>query len=239
MFQCHLALWFLLVVEGAGSSPIPIIISLNWSLSRNKMNRSQERLYLRTFCHLTNALTFKNLHLRFINVNIGRCNVQISIEIKAFEPCLVCLFKLFFFLYFWRHLWLWGHTKNHVKCKSGVNTRKPFFPDGTADKKYKPCLSLVFFLLCLIKRCTHCQQIRQIQRAFPKQTSLMMTPPCYSRQLLLLLKVTSQQDVFYNNDTATNPLRTRLKVFVRAQIKLKCGSVGFLGRGNLGERARI
>lgn len=99
-------------------------------------------------------------------------------------------------------------------------------------------LLFFFFLLCLIKRCTHCQQIRQIQRAFPKQTSLMMTPPCYSRQLLLLLKVTSQQDVFYNNDTATNPLRTRLKVFVRAQIKLKCGSVGFLGRGNRSTRRK-
>ena len=61
------------------------------------MNRSHKRLHLRTFCLLTNALTYKNLHLKFINVNIRPRNVQISIEIKAFEPCLVCLFKLFFF----------------------------------------------------------------------------------------------------------------------------------------------
>ena len=82
-----------------------------------------------------------------------------------------------------------------------------FFADGTADEKYKPCLSLVFVLFCLIKRCTHCQQIKQIQRAFPKQTSLTMTPPCYSRQLLLLLKVTSQQNFFYGNDTTTGQMK--------------------------------
>ena len=33
-------------------------------------------------------------------------------------------------------------------------------------------------------------------------------------------------------ETPTNPLRTCLKVFVPVQIKLKFGSVGFLGRGN-------
>ena len=34
------------------------------------------------------------------------------------------------------------------------------------------------------------------------------------------------------HETATNPLRTPLKVFVRVLIKVKFGSVGFLGRGN-------
>ena len=54
--------------------------------------------------------------------------------------------------------------------------------------------------------------------------------------------VTCFPQIFVRNlvthETATNPLRTPLKVFVRVQIKVKFGSVGFLGRGNRSSRRK-
>ena len=40
------------------------------------------------------------------------------------------------------------------------------------------------------------------------------------------------------HETRRSPLRTRLKVFVRVQIKIKFGSVGFLGRENQSTRRK-